>query len=265
SGSAVVTVNAKPTAVVTGTAAICAGASATISATLTGTAPFSITWSDGVTTSTPTRTVSPASNTTYTITSISDANCSGTATGSAAITVRPRPAATVSGSSSGCPSTSRTITATLTGTAPFSITWSDGVTQSGIATTSATRTVSPATTTTYTITAVTDANCAGGTASGSAVVTVTPAPSITQQPVNITTVRNTTITFHVVAAPAGVTYLWQTLSGSTWITATGTGVTSPDFSTSQSRKGTYQYRVTVSDACSPVRSVTSNTVTLTVN
>src|SRR5205085_2348275 len=207
-----------------------------------------------------TRSVSPATTTTYTITSISDANCSGTATGSAVVTVNAKPTAVVSGNAAICAGASTTITATLTGTAPFSITWSDGVT-----TTTPTRSVSPASNTTYTITTITDANCAGGTASGSAVVTVTPAPSITQQPVNITTVRNTTITFHVAAAPAGVTYLWQTLSGSTWITATGTGVTSPDFSTSQSRKGTYQYRVIVSDACNPVRSVTSNTVTLTVN
>jgi hypothetical protein len=269
-GSAAITVNAKPTAVVSGSAAICAGSSTTISATLTGVAPFTIIWSDGVTqsnvnTSSVTRSVSPSSNATYTITSITDTNCSGTSTGSAAITIKARPTATVSGNSSGCPSTARTITATLTGAAPFSITWSDGVVQSGISTSTATRSVSPAATTTYTITAVSDSGCTGGTSSGSAVVTVTPVPSITQQPSNITTTRNTTITFHVVAAPAGVQYRWQTLSGSTWSNATGTGATTADYSTSQSRKGTYQYRVIVSDVCTPSRSVTSNAVTLTVN
>jgi hypothetical protein len=62
-----------------------------------------------------------------------------------------------------------------------------------------------------------------------------------------------------------VQYRWQTLSGSTWSNATGTGATTADYSTSQTRKGTYQYRVIVSDVCTPSRSVTSNAVTLTVN
>jgi hypothetical protein len=171
SGSAVVTVKARPTAVVSGSTAICAGTSATITATLSGTAPFSITWSDGVTTTSGSRSVNPSSTTTYTVTSISDANCSGSASGSATVTVKARPSAAVSGNAAICAGTSATITATLTGTAPFSITWSDGVT-----TTSGTRTVNPSSTTTFTITSISDANCSG-TASGSATVTVNPRPT----------------------------------------------------------------------------------------
>ncbi|HEX5221031.1 MAG TPA: immunoglobulin-like domain-containing protein [Verrucomicrobiae bacterium] len=86
------TVNPRPTAIVSGTTAICEGSSADLTATLTGNQPWSITWSDGVTesgitTSPHTRSVSPETNTTYTITAVSDANCSFTGTGSAVITV----------------------------------------------------------------------------------------------------------------------------------------------------------------------------------
>src|SRR5438132_1595723 len=66
-----------------------------------------------------------------------------------------------------------TIQATLTGTAPWSVTWSDGTTQNNILISPVTRSVSPYQTTTYTITTMTGASCSG-TATGSAVVTVTP-------------------------------------------------------------------------------------------
>src|SRR5205085_10011794 len=118
SADAAITVNPTPAAAVSGGGTFCAGGSATISATLTGTAPFAITWSDGVTQNvasgtTTSRTVSPSSTTTYTITSISDANCSGTASGSATVTVNtPAPATiTAGGPTSFCPGGSVTLTA----------------------------------------------------------------------------------------------------------------------------------------------------------
>jgi hypothetical protein len=93
-----VTVNARPTAVVSGTTGICAGASATISAALTGTGPWNVIWSDGfvqngVAASPATRVVSPSATTSYSITSVSDAHCTGTASGTATITVNAKPVA----------------------------------------------------------------------------------------------------------------------------------------------------------------------------
>jgi alpha-tubulin suppressor-like RCC1 family protein len=81
------------------------------------------------------------------------------------------PAALVSGSATNCSSQSTQIRAALTGTPPWSVTWSDGVTQSNIMASPVMRSVSPTTTTSYTITNVADAYCTNS-ASGSAVITV---------------------------------------------------------------------------------------------
>jgi hypothetical protein len=89
------------------------------------------------------------------------------------------PTATVTGSATICAGQSTMISATLTGTGPWSVMWSDGVMQSNVAASPATRSVSPSSTTTYTVTSVTDAHCSGST-SGSAVVKVAcvPAPAV---------------------------------------------------------------------------------------
>jgi uncharacterized repeat protein (TIGR01451 family) len=84
-------VNPLPTAVVSGDAAICEGDSTEISAALTGTGPWSLTWSDGfvqnVGVSPATRTVSPVDTTIYTVTSVSDAHCAGAGSGQAEVEV----------------------------------------------------------------------------------------------------------------------------------------------------------------------------------
>jgi polygalacturonase len=174
-----------PTANVSGGGTICSGNSANIQAALTGTQPWSVTWSDGlvqsgVTTSPAMRTVSPTSNTNYTVTALSDSTgCpAGTLSGVASVTVNGHPTATVSGGGTVCGGNSVNIQAALTGTQPWSVTWSDGTVQSGVTTNPATRSVSPPFSTNYTVTALSDATgCGAGALSGSASVTVcTPLP-----------------------------------------------------------------------------------------
>jgi YD repeat-containing protein len=177
-GSAIVNVQScGASAVVTGSATITSGQATPIFADFTGTAPWNITWSDGLqqtaTQSHWTRNVSPTVTTTYTLTSATDAtSCAAGRTGSAVITVQSCSAsATVSGSATISAGQTAQIVADLTGTAPWSITWSDGITESA---TQAhwLRTVSPTVTTTYTLTNATDATSCAANRSGTATVTV---------------------------------------------------------------------------------------------
>lgn len=142
-----------------------------------GTAPFTYQWTEngvdipGATGDT--LNVSRAGGTYVYACRVSDAGgCVGVL--SNAVTVTFGPTATVSGGGSVCGSGSATIQAALTGTGPWTITWSDGFVQNADAS-PAVRSVSPVTTTDYTVTAVSDAACAG-TASGSALVTVAAGP-----------------------------------------------------------------------------------------
>lgn len=89
-----------PTATFTNAAAVCGLSSKTLGVTLTGTAPWTITYSNGSTTTTVNNitsspyyfTVSPAAQTTYTLTSVADAYCSNSSlTGATATTLYPAP------------------------------------------------------------------------------------------------------------------------------------------------------------------------------
>jgi hypothetical protein len=266
SGSAAVTIKTLPTATVSGGGAICAGNSATITATLTGSAPWIVTWSDNVTQNigsgtTASRSVGPQIGTTYTVTSVSDGSgCSRAGSGSAVVTVKNVPTAVVSGGATICPGGSATITVALTGTAPWSVTWSDNVVQNIPSGSGATRSVSPAATTTYTVTTVTDASGCPHAGSGSATVTRNVAASITTQPSNVTTTRNTNVTLSVVAAGTPpISYQWFNGNGTTIA-----GATSSSYTTSFSKKGTNTFYVEVWNACNTTH-VRSNTVTVTVN
>ncbi|HEX6161084.1 MAG TPA: hypothetical protein VF111_13010, partial [Thermoanaerobaculia bacterium] len=100
------------------------------------------------------------------------ASCGTSATGSATVAVA-APTATVNGDSTILQGSSAQIQVALTGVGPWSVTWSDGNVQP-ISQSPASRPVSPAVTTTYTVTSATDVGGCTVTASGSAIVTVKP-------------------------------------------------------------------------------------------
>ena len=161
-----VPVTLKPvvSAVVSGTTTTCSGSSATVSVALTGVAPWKLTYTNGVTpvnitgitTSPYTFNVTPTATTTYTVTSVTDANvctaAAGSITGSAVITVS-SVSAVISGNSNICSGSNANISITMTGSSPWSITYTNGVTPTtvtGITASPYNLIVSPSTTTTYT-------------------------------------------------------------------------------------------------------------------
>src|SRR4029079_13007477 len=184
-GSATVTVNARPTGTLSGTATICNGGSTNLTISVTGTGTISGTLSDGTafsgTAPSITISVSPSGSTTYTISTLTNAACTSIAadkTGSAIVTVNARPTGVLGGTAIICNSGSTSLTITATGTGTISGTLSDGTAFSGTAPTIII-TVSPSTTTTYTISTLTNGTCASMASdkTGSAIITVNARPT----------------------------------------------------------------------------------------
>lgn len=173
-GMATITVCKPATATITGTQAINNGQSADISVALTGTSPWSIvvngqTYSN-ITTSPKVITVSPNTTTTYTVSSVSNPCGTGTASGSAVVSICNPASATISGTQIINQGQSGNLTVNLTGSSPWSIVL-NGQSYSNIVSSPHVISVSPQTTTTYTLSSVSNI-CGSGNVSGSAVVTV---------------------------------------------------------------------------------------------
>lgn len=203
-------------AAVSGTTTICKGSATTIQADLTGTGPWTLTWSDGFTqtaaASPATRSVSPNATTTYTVTKVTTADCDTSGSGSAVVTVEKGPKASVSGDTTICEGSSATIQAALTGTPPWNLVWSDGFVQT-VSASPATRTVSPTTTTVYTVTDLSDAVCSAGTATGNARVKVQAIPSSAITAPASVCANSSGNKALVPSAGGGATYAWSISNG----------------------------------------------------
>ncbi|MFN5803978.1 MAG: beta strand repeat-containing protein, partial [Sphingomonadales bacterium] len=291
-----ITVNARPTAVLSGTTNICTGSSAVLSVALTGVAPYDIAidnydGGNGIsqpftitsTASAVTFTVDPTVTTTYSILSFSDVNCSplaGGVTGTAVVTVRDLPTAVLSGDATVCNGVSTDLTFSLTGLSPWTITYSETIggsltpTNYTITATTSTYTysVSPSATTSYALVSVTDANGCSAINSGltgSAVVTVkdTPTGSTAFTAGGSTSAicagggESITLTFTGLA-PWDVTYS----AGTATTTVTNILTNSYTFAVTPGSTTTYGIS-SLSDAsgCSAISSDISSTAVLTVN
>jgi len=101
------------------------------------------------------------------------------------------------------------------------------------------------------------------TFSNSVAVTYNTAPSITGQPSNAVVCSPNNASFTVTATGSGLSYQWQYFDGVSWINTGSNSATLSVPNGDPNYVNGRQFRVIVSGSCTP--SVTSNTVTLTIN
>ncbi len=225
---------------------VCTGEDIDLTFTLVGTPPFEIVYNNGtaditinnIILNTHEETVSINANTTFTLVSVSDAGpCTGVLnTAPISVTANPLPTATISGNADICSGSSTLLTFNFTGNGPFNIVHSGG-SLNGL-TNGSTFSVSPGSTTTYTLVSVEDALGCEGTVSGSAAINVN-SPLTTQ---NISETCNSSF--------SGYTVSFE-ISGGTpasYVVNGGTGtLTGNQFVSDEITAGT-NYSFTISDA-----------------
>ena len=201
-----VIVNPLPTAVISQNSTICAGQNATINLTFTGTGPYNFTYTNGLQNFTgnaagnsTTLTLSPGVSTTYSLVTVSDANCTGNVSGNATITVNPLPTPSVTGVNMICDGASTTFT---TGNY-VSYQWSNGAN---------TQQITILTAGNYVVT-VTDQNGCTATAARELIVNPTPVAAFTNDS-SLTCDKPFINFFNYSAYPAGSVFVWDFGDGS---------------------------------------------------
>ncbi|MGH1336388.1 MAG: T9SS type A sorting domain-containing protein [Aureispira sp.] len=219
----IVTVNPLPNGNLVTPGPICAGAATNITFNSSaGTGPFDIQY-NGTTlnniNSGTTISVSPSNTTTYTLSSITDNNGCVATTGlgtAATVTVNPIPNGNLVAPGSICAGTTMNITFNSSvGTGPFDIQY-NGTTLNNI-NNGSTISLSPSSTTTYTLNSVTDNNgCVATTGLGTAAtVTVNPIPNgnlVTTGPICAGTATNITFNGSAGTGPFDIQYNGTTLN-----------------------------------------------------
>lgn len=193
-----VSINTPPIPTISGISNVCSGQSTTLTAGGGGT----YLWSTSATTTSIT--IAPGITTTYTLTANSG-GCIGTTT--LQVTINTLPSPTITGTTTICAGSVTTLTANSGGV----YVWNNGQSTSSI-------TVSPANTTSYTVTVTT--NGCSGIATTQVMVTPVPSPNIT----GITSVCNGQSTI-LTSSTAG-SYNWSTGETTNTITVTPSGTVS---------------------------------------
>jgi uncharacterized cupredoxin-like copper-binding protein len=162
----------------------------------------------------------------------------------------PPPFATLRSSMRACAGAPSTIAVTLSGTPPFTIEWSDGHVQTNVRSNTATRTVTVARDTTFTIVSVADASCEAGQVAESIRVSVDPQTRIHDQTQDVRVRPGDTATLSVVASDA-TSYAW--FEGAPGDTSRPAGSNAATFTTPPLTRST-QYWARVSNRCGSVDS-----------
>jgi hypothetical protein len=210
----------------TSSTAICAGNSATLSAT----GATTYTWMPGSLTGANV-VVTPTTNTTYTVNGTSG-TCTGSQTISIVVNANPTVAVTATPTSVCAGSTS-----TLTATGASTYSWSTGGTTSAIV-------VTPTATTTYTVIGTTG-SCSN-TKTISVNTLVAPTITVTANPISICPGATSTLTANGTGGPGPFTYSWSTGATTAVITTSVAGVYTSTFTNGNGCKASQS--VTVSTA-----------------
>lgn len=186
SGYARVTVKTAPTAVISGVDTICPSETAQLRVALTGTAPWSITYLRNGSNATVVNNIISASyllevtaTGTYTLSDVTDASCRGNVSGTGIVRQYSQPAAVISGNASVCEHAPANLNVALTGVPPwrFSYKHNTDAPVEVLNVSSSPRILQVYQGGTYTLVSVNDKNCMGSV-SGSAGVTIKPAPDV---------------------------------------------------------------------------------------
>ncbi|HEV7242285.1 MAG TPA: hypothetical protein VGQ36_23850 [Thermoanaerobaculia bacterium] len=166
----------------------------------------------------------------------------------------PPPQANLRWSTTACAGVPTTIEITLDGTAPFTVRWEDGLVQSNLTTSTATRVVTLTHDTTFTIVSVSDATCATNEAPESVRIAVNPQPAIAEQTHQVRISRGGTAAL-TVTANEGARFAW--FEGARGDTSHPVGTGAHSFTTPPLTAST-RYWVRVSNRCGSVDSQTMN-------
>ena len=174
---------------------------------------------------------------TYTKTMQSVAGCDSIAT--VVVATQPLATATISGGNPICVGQSTTISITLTGTAPWALTYTDGsasYTVTGIMSSPYVLTVSPGVTTTYSLTNLSDVKCTNNSLNSSVTVTVSTTVSGIRYP-NVAASANVAKQLEARNMGSGHQYSWSPPTGLNY-----TDVRTPIFKNDK----TVEYLITIS-------------------
>lgn len=203
---------------------ICPGDSALVTITLSGTGPWSFNY---VRNSIQYSVTNYAASTysfyeeqasSYSLVSISDVNCSGSASGSVVLNNTSSPTAILTGNVDACAGSAAALTIQLTGTAPWSLSYSDGLGNTTVSNIqSSPHQVNVNNGGTYSLVSVSDASCAGS-ATGSSTVVYYPSPSVDSSDVTIIDAdcKDTGGAIHGLRFTGGsapYTYVWENSAG----------------------------------------------------